>query len=156
MPSQRQRQRTQEGDGPFAWVRDIPRFIIPALCGAAMGTITAFMASRARCAHRVSLPHTHAPQVELFLFDVSMSGLFAMVYGVLLIVAGLVIGKKSRPESLAELRTMDRQRLAVFSFAVCVVSSGIFCFVRILAFHLCKPFSVSFCDVLPRFSTKSG
>ena len=28
------------------------------------------------------------PQVELFLFDVSMSGVFAMVYGVLLVVAG--------------------------------------------------------------------
>ena len=67
-------------------------------------------------------------QVELFLFDVSMSGVFAMVYGALLILAGLVIGKKSRPESFAELRTMDRQRLAVFSFAICVVSSGFFCF----------------------------
>ena len=57
-----------------------------------------------------------------------MSGVFAMVYGALLIVAGLIIGKKSRPESLADLRAMDRQRLAVFSFAICVVSSGFFCF----------------------------
>ncbi len=64
----------------------------------------------------------------MFLFDVSMSGVFAMVYGVLLIAAGVIIGKKSRPESLADLRSMDRQRLAVFSFAVCVVSSGFFCF----------------------------
>jgi hypothetical protein len=91
--------------------------------------VTAFMVS---CSH--SLPFAHdlrpltLPQVELFLFDVSMSGVFAMVYGVLLIVAGVIIGKKSRPESLADFRTMDRQRLAVFSFAVCVVSSGFFCF----------------------------
>jgi hypothetical protein len=67
-------------------------------------------------------------QVELFLFDVSMSGVFATVYGVLLIFAGLMIGKKVRPESLSELRTMDRQRLAVLSFAICVASSGFFCF----------------------------
>jgi hypothetical protein len=68
-------------------------------------------------------------QVELFLFDVSESAVFAIVYGVLLIAAGLAIGRKVRPDSLAELRTMDRQRLAVLSFAICVVSSGFFCFI---------------------------
>ena len=121
-----------------------------------MGTITAFLASGSHRAHKFSHRCTHILQVELFLFDVSMSGVFAMVYGVLLIVAGLIIGKKSRPESLAELRTMDRQRLAVFSFAVCVVSSGIFCFVRLTAHHHYHPFSVIFCNISPRFSTKSG
>jgi hypothetical protein len=48
---------------------------------------------------------------------------------VLLIIAGVAIGRKVRPDSLAELRTMDRQRLAVLSFAICVVSSGVFCFI---------------------------
>ena len=129
MPPHRHRQRTQQADGPLAWVKDVPRFILPALCGAGLGMVTAFMVS---CAHSLRFardirPLT-LPQVELFLFDVSMSGVFAMVYGVLLIVAGVIIGKKSRPESLADFRTMDRQRLAVFSFAVCVVSSGFFCF----------------------------
>jgi hypothetical protein len=79
----------------------------------------------------------------LFLFDVSMSGVFAMVYGVLLIIAGVMIGKKARPESFAELRSMDRQRLAVFSFAICVVSSGFFCFVRVASpLILSKGFAV--------------
>ena len=79
----------------------------------------------------------------MFLFDVSMSGVFAMVYGVLLIIAGVMIGKKARPESFAELRSMDRQRLAVFSFAICVVSSGFFCFVRVASpLILSKGFAV--------------
>jgi len=67
------------------------------------------------------------PQVELFLFDVSMSGVFAMVYGVLLIVAGVIIGKKSRPETLSNFEQWTSAWLC-FSFAVCVVSSGFFCF----------------------------
>ena len=62
-------------------------------------------------------------QVELFLFDVSMSGVFAMVYGALLIVAGIIIGKKARPQSLAELRTMyhsaPRPSFSLFFVTIC-------------------------------------